>query len=127
MARLGGDEGGVEGGTFSSEKAATSDDGKSDEGADSLSSLSITETRRRLIVSSRLSWCFLLEYVFEYVLRGGLKAVSILSFDQMQALTYLFVNELMIIILWISIMCCRRRQKDGMRRVAEQKTRSRRN
>lgn len=55
MARLGGDEGGVEGGTFSSEKLATSDDGMSDEGADSLSSLSITETRRRLIVSLRPS------------------------------------------------------------------------
>jgi hypothetical protein len=32
IGRLGGDDGGVEGGIFSSEKRATSDDGRSDNG-----------------------------------------------------------------------------------------------
>lgn len=81
-ARLGGEDGGVEGGIFSSEKIAISnvgrsEDGRSDDGAteevSSLSLLSITEIRRRLRASSRPSCCFLLEYVFEYVLRGGLQ------------------------------------------------------
>jgi hypothetical protein len=73
-ATHGGEDGGVEGGMFSSEKIALSDDGipKSEEGADSLSSFSTIDTRRRLSVPSEPSWCFLLEYVFEYVLSGGL-------------------------------------------------------
>lgn len=83
IARLGGEDGGVEGGIFSSEKRASSEvgrseDGRSDEGAteevSSLSLLSITEIRRRLRMSSRPSCCFLLEYVFEYVLSGGLQS-----------------------------------------------------
>lgn len=85
IARLGGEDGGVEGGIFSSEKSASSDvgkskDGRSDEGAterlSSLSLLSITEIRRRLRVLSKPSCCFLLEYVFEYVLSGGLQSQS---------------------------------------------------
>lgn len=82
IARLGGEDGGVEGEIFSSEKRASSDvgrseDGRSEDGAieevSSLSLLSITEIRRRLRVSSMPSCCFLLEYVFEYVLSGGLQ------------------------------------------------------
>lgn len=97
-AKLGGEDGGVEGGMFSSEKRAMSDVGgsevrKSDEeaneGESSLSLLSITEIRRRLRALSRPSCCFRLEYVFEYVLNGGLIQSQHLSLsDSCYSLTW---------------------------------------
>lgn len=76
MARLGGEDGGVDGGTFWSEKMAKSADGGSDETKGSSLSSSTMETHRRLRVSLVASWCFLFEHAFEYVLRGGLGGQS---------------------------------------------------